>query len=608
MKSITVLVAGDNEANRRQLSGALTDWGYQAVDAHGGHEACESLTEEGGPRLAVLDSDLTGLSGIEVCRRLKAGGDEQGVYVILVLPNSDRATIQAAAEAGADDFLARPYDHNELKARVRAGTRILELQAKLQAVQEACRTQAARDSVTGLPNRLLFGDRLSEKLKRAKRLGNGLAVLFLDLDQFKLINDTLGHSAGDRLLQAVSERLQATLREMDTIARMGGDEFAMILTDFSDEQAPGIVAGRVLATLCRPFDVDGHEHFITGSMGISIFPTDGEDAETLVRNADIAMYRAKELGSNTFQMFRETMNAAALERMEIEKPLRSALQNGEFDLHYQVRVNLASNEVQGAEALLRWKSPRFGLLLPGRFIKVAEQSGVLQPITGWAIHEACSRNKSWIDAGFRPMDVAVNISPRSFHRLDLVKVVHNRVEESRVAVRNVRRDMIKDLREFEQVVHSALKRTGLDPERLTLEITENTVMNDADATIGILSQLKDTGIRISIDDFGTGYSSLSYLKGLPIDNVKIDCSFIRHVTSDPDDAAIVRTIISMAHSLRLTVTAEGVERLDQLEFLRELSCDEVQGYFISKPVPHDEVLSILRNGLPPLTRLLTNAA
>lgn len=579
MKTTKILIAGNDEICRGQARAVVESSGCEPVFAGSGSEAWEALTREACPGVALLDSSLSEPDGPEICRRLRASAGRTDVYVILLLRNPEAKDVKAALEAGADDCVRKPIDQMELASRIRAGARISHLQADLLAAQEAFRTQAARDPLTGLPNRLLFGDRLSEKLKRAKRLNTGLAVLFLDLDQFKLVNDTLGHGAGDRLLQAVAERLQASLREMDTIARMGGDEFTMILTDFTDEQAPAIVAGRVLATLSRPFVVDRHEHFVTGSMGISTYPADGEDAETLVRNADVAMYRAKELGANTFQMFRETMNAAAVERMQVEKPLRAALEKREFDLHYQVRVDLASNTVQGAEALLRWKSPEFGLVLPGKFIGIAEQSGLIQPITGWAIQEACSRNKSWIDAGFRPMDVAVNISPRSFHRLELVKVVQ-----------------------------SALKRTGLDAGRLTLEITENTIMNDAEATIAILTELKEMGVRISIDDFGTGYSSLSYLKRLPIDNVKIDCSFIRHVTTDPDDAAIVRTIISMAHSLRLTVTAEGVERMDQLEFLREASCDEVQGYFISRPVPHDEILSILRNGLPPLTSLMSKAA
>jgi len=574
-----ILIAEDDPISRKILETTLLKWGYEVDVATDGIEAWEHLQGDDAPRLAVLDWMMPGIDGTEVVRRLRCRSGAPYVYAILLTAKSQRSDIIAGMEAGADDYVLKPFDQHELQVRVKAGHRIIDLQSSLSSTKEKMRLQTLHDPLTGLPNRLLFGDRLSDKLQRAKRLGTALSVMFLDLDQFKLINDTLGHSVGDRLLQALAERLQDTMREMDTIARMGGDEFTMILTDQTDEQGVTVVAERVLASLCAPFCIDNHELYVTGSLGISTYPSDGDDGETLVRNADAAMYRAKERGANTYQVYADAINAAAAERMQTERSLRLALENQEFELHYQLRVDLRTGLASGAEALIRWRHPQWGLVPPLRFIPVAEKCGLIEPITEWVILEACRRNKACMDAGYPPMDVAVNISPRSFHRLDLMATVQ-----------------------------SALEITGMDPEYLNLELTEGTVMQDPDAAISILREFKDMGLHISVDDFGTGYSSLSYLRRLPIDTVKIDASFVRHLTTDPDDAAIAQAIIAMAHSLRLRVTAEGVETLEQLEFLRDMQCDEIQGYFISRPVPHEELLGLLREGLPPLVDWMPVAA
>ncbi|MDO8589257.1 MAG: EAL domain-containing protein [Armatimonadota bacterium] len=416
------------------------------------------------------------------------------------------------------------------------------------------------DHLTGLPNRLLFADRLTQNLAKARRNGESLAVMFLDLDRFKNINDTLGHSIGDILLNGVARRLTACLREMDTVARMGGDEFTIILSQISQPDDATNVAQKILDSLAKPFDVGGgYELFVSASIGITMFPLDGSDVETLVKNADTAMYRAKEQGRNNWQLCTSATNAAALQRMELETSLRRAVDREELLAHYQPRVDLSTGRIVGTEALLRWQHPELGLVSPAEFIPLAEDTGLIIPIGEWALREACAQNKAWQDSGLPKMPVAVNLSPRQFRQKDLV-----------------------------EIVAGILKETGLDPKYLELEVTESAIMHKPSVAAAALRRLKDMGVQVSIDDFGAGQSSLSYLKRFPIDTLKIDQSFIRDITTDPDDAAIARAIVAMAHSLKLNVIAEGVETLEQLQFLRSLDCDEVQGYFISRPVPAEE--------------------
>ncbi|HPP74600.1 MAG TPA: EAL domain-containing protein [Armatimonadota bacterium] len=423
---------------------------------------------------------------------------------------------------------------------------------------------AHHDVLTGLPNRLLFSDRLSKSLAQARRDDRLLAVMFLDLDRFKMINDTLGHNIGDKLLKQVAERLTGTLREVDTIARMGGDEFTLVIEGISRAQDAAIVAQRALDVFCQPFMVDGRELFVTASIGISMYPNDGADVETLVRNADTSMYRAKEQGRNTYHLFTESLNATVFERMVMEHSLRKALERDEFIVHYQPRVDIRSGSILGAEALVRWQHPEMGLVMPGQFIPLAEETGLIVPISEWVLDAACSQSKIWQDKNSPILDIAVNISARQFQKGDLVSAVKK-----------------------------ALDRTELDPTCLHLELTESILMHNTDAAIDILNKLKDMGVKISIDDFGTGYSSLSYLKKFPVDAVKIDRSFIKDITTNPDDAAIAGAVIAMAHSLKLKVIAEGVETLEQLEFLKSINCDEMQGYFISRPVPAEEFHHLL---------------
>ncbi|MDO8585636.1 MAG: EAL domain-containing protein [Armatimonadota bacterium] len=423
---------------------------------------------------------------------------------------------------------------------------------------------AHHDHLTGLPNRLLFADRLTQSLNLARRYGQSVAVMFLDLDSFKTINDTLGHSFGDLVLKAVADRLTSLLREVDTVARMGGDEFTIILERVTRIEQTVEIARKVLAALAEPFTLRDREVFVTTSIGISVYPADGGDVETLVRNADTAMYRAKEQGRGNYQFYTDALNASALQRMELENGLRKALERREFVLYYQPHVDLRTGMPLGSEALLRWQRPGIGIISPAQFIPLAEETGLIVPMTEWTLNTACAQNKAWQDAGYPPMDIAVNISARLFRQHDLVETVER-----------------------------ALNASGLAPNYLTLELTESVLMEEPDAAGAILRTLKAMGIRVSVDDFGTGYSSLSYLKRFPVDTVKIDQSFVREIATNSDDAVIAQAIVAMAHSLKLNVIAEGVETLQQLQFLRSIKCDEMQGYFVSRPVPAKEFASFL---------------
>ncbi len=423
------------------------------------------------------------------------------------------------------------------------------------------------DVLTGLPSRTLFQDRLDQALTYANRHESMLAVLLIDLDDFKTINDSLGHHTGDQLLKQLATRLTGSLREGDTVARLGGDEFVVILDNVASEEDASVVTQKILKLGIEPFTIDSHELFVTCSIGIASYPKDGEDAETLLKNADAALYRAKDQGRNNAQFCSAEMNAKALQRLTLENNLRNALKRQEFLLHYQARVDLHSGEITGMEALVRWQHPKQGLIPPGRFIPVAEDSGLIVPLGAWVLRTACAQNKAWQAAGLKPVCVAVNLSARQFRQQDLVELVTRILQE-----------------------------TGLDAVYLELELTESMMMQNVEATIATLTRLKAIGVKFSIDDFGTGYSSLSYLKRFPIDSLKIDQSFVRDLSTDPNDAAITKTIISMAHDLGLRVIAEGVETQEQETFLRLHHCDEMQGYFFSKPVPAKEFEVLLSKG------------
>jgi diguanylate cyclase (GGDEF)-like protein/PAS domain S-box-containing protein len=426
--------------------------------------------------------------------------------------------------------------------------------------------QAYHDALTGLPNRLLFRDRISVALAHAKRNSRCSAVMFLDIDQFKLVNDTLGHTVGDRLLQVIGARIVTCVRAEDTVARMGGDEFTILLAELSDRKGAAAAAQKVLEAARHPVLIDQHELFVTTSIGIAIFPDDGEDAESLLKNADRAMYRAKDLGRDNVQFATPSRFEGPEGRLSLERDLHHALDRQEFVLHYQPMVEIATGRVVGAEALVRWNHPQSGLIQPDDFIPVAEQTKLIVPLGSWVLRTACAQMKAWHDSGHAWLRVAVNLSPRQFQDRELVTMVESALEES-----------------------------GFPPGYLDLEITESTAMQNAELTLSILRRLKEMGIRISIDDFGTGHSSLSYLKRFPIDTVKIDQGFVRDLTSG--DAAIISAVISMARALNLRVIAEGVETEEQLAFLRREQCAEMQGFLYSHPLAPAEFEAALRTGL-----------
>jgi diguanylate cyclase (GGDEF)-like protein len=424
---------------------------------------------------------------------------------------------------------------------------------------------AFHDDLTSLPNRLMLTQRLDQALSRHRRAATRLAVIYMNLDRFKVINDSLGHETGDVLLRQVADRLRDQLREGDTAARVGGDEFVILIENYRHPDDISACAQRLVEQLSIPYSLGSKDCHITMSIGISIFPADGSDSQTLLKAADVAMYRAKETGRNNYQYYLPSMNVHTLERLELESDLRGALQRGEFFLHYQPKVDIASGLITGVEALLRWQHPVRGLVPPLDFIPLAEETGLIVPIGEWVLATACARSKAWQSRAHPKLSVAVNLSARQFGDSQL-------------------------LEKLTRIIHAS----GLDPALLELEITESVVMSHAERAVVVLNEMKSLGVQIAMDDFGTGYSSLAYLKRFPIDILKVDRSFVRDIPADSGDMKITRAIIAMAHGLRLKVVAEGVETAEQLQFLSDQSCDAVQGYFLYKPLKEEDVANALR--------------
>ena len=437
---------------------------------------------------------------------------------------------------------------------------------ELKYAEDTIRHLAYFDPLTELPNRTLFKDRLGQAATNAVHYGELLGLMFIDLDRFKSINDTLGHQQGDDLLRQVANRLKTALPEGGSMARLGGDEFAVILPGVREAEAVAVVARQFLDALNEPFALESQEVIVTVSIGLTLFPQDADNTGTLISNADLAMFRAKEVGRNTYEFFREEMNEASFEHVSLHASLKRALEREEFEVYYQPKVHLGRRAMSGMEALVRWRHPELGLVSPGKFIPVAEETGLIIPLGEWVLWSACRQAKAWMDNGGGELVVSVNLSAQQFNRQEL----SDRVAE-------------------------ALEITGLPPECLELEITETDVMRNAQQAIEILHQLKAMGVRVAIDDFGTGYSSLNYLKRFPIDVLKVDQSFVRDVTFDAEDAAIARSVIALAHNMRLTVVAEGVETQAHLGFFRDEGCEEVQGFYFSRPVPADEFTGLLQD-------------
>jgi diguanylate cyclase (GGDEF)-like protein len=559
----SVLLIEDNPGDVRLIEEMVRedpDAPFRLANVDSLSRALEHLSN-GETALVLLDLSLPDSYGLETFARVYAHSPT--VPIIVLTGNDDQTVALSAVKSGAQDYLVKGRLDRELLLRS------MHYSIERKRYQVQLEHQANYDALTGLPNRNLLHDRLRQAVY-AQRLPRAIAVVFMDLDHFKFVNDSLGHSTGDLLLKAMAERLRTVLREGDTVGRVGGDEFVLILHDQSNEEVIYRAMQRIVAKVSEPLTIDGKELYVSCSAGISIYPQDGRDVETLLKNADAAMYRAKEHGRSNFQFYTSEMNERVNERLALEHALRRALERQELALHYQQKVNLRSGQIVGAEALVRWLHPEWGLVRPARFVPLAEETGLIVSIGEWVLHEACRQTRAWLDAGLNPGVVSVNLSVRQFRQEGLVRTVSRILEETR-----------------------------LEPSQIEMELTESMVMQNVDAAIAILQGLKQLGVTLSLDDFGTGYSSLSYLKDLPIDTLKIDRSFVRDIGSgaEADDGVLAQAIISLGHALHLKVIAEGVETDAQLRFLRRHGCDEVQGFFYGEPVApeaHAELLEKAR--------------
>jgi len=507
--------------------------------------------------LVLLDLSLPDSFGLETFTKVYAHSPT--VPIIVLTGNDDQMLALSAVKGGAQDYLVKGRLDRELLLRS------MQYSIERKRYQQQLEHQANYDALTGLPNRNLLHDRLRQAVY-SQRNPRAIAVVFMDLDHFKFVNDSLGHSVGDKLLKGMGERLRSVLREGDTVGRVGGDEFVLILNDQASEEVIFRAMQRISAKVAEPIDIDGKELYVTCSAGISLYPQDGPDVDTLLKHADAAMYRAKEHGRNNFQFYTSEMNDRVNERLSLEHALRRALERREFLLHYQQKTDLRSGAIIGAEALVRWNHPEWGLVRPARFIPLAEETGLIVPLGEWVLGEACRQARAWMDQGLKPGVVSVNLSARQFRQEGLVRVVSRVLEETR-----------------------------LDPSLLEFELTESMVMHNVEAAITTLQGLKSLGVALSVDDFGTGYSSLSYLRQLPVDTLKIDRSFVRDIGAgeNPDDGVIAQAIISLGHSLRLKVIAEGVETDAQLRFLKRHGCDELQGFLYGEAVAPADYAKLL---------------
>jgi diguanylate cyclase (GGDEF)-like protein len=530
--------------------------------AHG-LELLSKAGEAGMPALVLLDLSLPDSFGLETFAKVYAHSPQ--VPIIVLTGNDDQTIALSAVKGGAQDYLVKSRLDRELLLRS------MQYSIERKRYQVQLEHQANYDALTGLPNRNLLNDRLRQAVY-AQRKTRAMAVVFIDLDHFKFVNDSLGHGTGDKLLRGMADRLRDVLREGDTVARLGGDEFVVILNDQASEEVIFRAMQRIMLEVSQPMMIEGKELYVTCSAGISLYPQDGADVDTLLKNADAAMYRAKDGGRNNFQFFTSEMNERINERLSLENALRRALERKEFLLHFQQKIDLATGAISGAEALVRWSHPELGLLRPERFIPLAEETGLIVQIGEWVIRETCRQIRAWLDRGLEPGLVSVNLSARQFRQDGLVRTVSRILEE-----------------------------TGIDSRHLEIELTESMVMHSVNTAIATLHGLKSLGIALSVDDFGTGYSSLAYLKDLPIDTLKIDRSFVRAISesagggSDAEDGVIAQAIISLGHALHLKVIAEGVETERQLGFLRRHGCDEVQGFFYGEPVPPESYAKLLEN-------------
>ncbi|MCH8020275.1 EAL domain-containing protein [candidate division KSB1 bacterium] len=525
---------------------------------------CVEHLEQDNFDVILIDLNLPDCTGLDTIYEVES--QASNTPIIVLTEQDDNELASQALQSGAQDYLVKGHiDRSTLERSIRYAIERNRLLEQLEESKRLQRHLAYHDALTILPNRHLLHDRLQQALAQSKRSGKLAALLFLDLDGFKRINDTLGHGIGDLLLKSVAKRLKTTVRQVDTVARLGGDEFTIVLLEINHAQDAKDVAQKILKVISQPYKIEEHELFVTASVGISIYPDDGSDIESLIRKADIAMYRAKGQGKNNYQVYNLSMDAKFFERLTLENSLRKAVENEELVAYYQPQVDLRTGEITGVEALVRWQHQKFGLVPPDKFIPLAEETGVILEIDEWMMKTACRQIKNWEREGIANIRVAVNLSTRQFRQKNLTEKVAQILNDSAV-----------------------------QPENLCLEITENEVMHNIETTVEILQALKKMGVLLSLDDFGTGYSSLSYLKRFPIDILKIDRTFVNGIPSDRDDTAISTAIVVLAHSMELQVIAEGVEEPEQIAFLQSLQCDEIQGFYFSRPLNAETVTDLLK--------------
>ncbi len=551
-----VLVVDDDRSTRSTLRYTLQRDGFRVEEAADGAQALAML-KRFQPDVILMDAVMPVMDGFTACARLQELPGGSGIPVLMITALQDNSSVERAFAAGASDYIPKPIHYAVLSQRVR---RIIEGNR----AEKRIRHLAYNDLLTGLPNRTLFFELLGQSIEAAAAADSQVAVLFMDLDRFKYVNDNLGHDVGDRLLQAVAQRVRHSVRNVDTVARLGGDEFTVVLSDLDGPGAAATAAHNICRMLATPFQIDGHDIFVTSSVGIAMYPHDGADVATLVKHADSAMYRAKKTNTG-FQFYEASMEQSISEHVRLESDLRRALELNQLEVYYQPQSSFATGQIVAMEALVRWHHPTRGMVSPAEFIPLAEETGIIIALGDWVLRTACAQLKAWHNEGLPPLRVAVNLSVRQLLQKD-----------------------------FSRTVEAVLADTGLAPHLLELEITESTLMENAQDTLTALHRLRSLGVRLSIDDFGTGYSSLSYLKRFPVDIIKIDRSFVRDVPQDADDAAIVTAIIALAHSLRLEVVAEGVETVAQLHFLQARHCDLLQGYHLSPAIPAAQFAALIR--------------
>jgi diguanylate cyclase (GGDEF)-like protein len=568
----TILVIEDVEALREEIMETLSYEGFDVLGAENGVVGVQ-IAKTYLPNLIICDIAMPELDGYGTLVALRQEPETSMIPFIFLTAMTEKADMRQAMQLGADDYLTKPFTSVELLGAI--ASRLQKYNSvkehyydEIKAVGEKFEYLSHHDSLTQLPNRILFRQSLSQSILHAKLNNKSLALLFLDMDNFNIINSTLGSDIGDQLFKAIAERLRRYMSPCDVVARIQGDEFALIISDVKDVLSIKLETQKILDLLSRPYNLYGHEVFITSSIGLSIFPDDHQEADGLIKNAELAMYYAKTHSRNSYKLYTPDLNVQSSEYMALANSLHRALDRNELRVFYQPLVDLKSGQIVGAEALVRWQHPDLGLIMPSRFIPVAEQTGLILRLSEVVLYSVCEQMRSWRETGIDYGFIAVNLSSQHF-RPD------------------------SNLLEF---ISKVLCETGTEPDHLELELTESIIMQNADFTIQILSQLQKIGVKVAIDDFGTGYSSLSYLKHFPVNIIKIDRCFIQDITTDRHDATISLAIIDLAHSLSLKVIAEGVETAEQVQFLKAHDCDRMQGYFFSPPLPAPEFEKMLVDG------------